>query len=64
MTRDVAGYLKDWWPLLWITEEPAGKALAAVRPVNVDELSRLARFAAEKRVPLFIRGGGSSVTGA
>lgn len=64
MTRDVAAYLKDWWPLLWITDEPVGSALAAAKPMNVDELVGLVNFASSKGVPLYVRGGGSSVTGA
>lgn len=64
VTRDVGRYLKDWWPLLWITNEAVGKAWAAVKPVNVDEVAALAKFASAKGVPLFVRGGGSSVTGA
>jgi alkyldihydroxyacetonephosphate synthase len=64
VTRDVAAYLKDWWPLLWITDEVAGSAAAAVKPVNVDELVKLVKFASSRHVSLYIHGGGSSVTGA
>ncbi len=64
MTTDVGAYLKDWWPLLWVSDQPLGSALAAVKPFNVDELSKLVRFAASRGVPLYVRGGGSSVTGA
>lgn len=64
MTTDVAAYLKDWWPLLWITDQTFGSASAAVKPVNVDELTRLVNFASSKGVSLYVRGGGSSVTGA
>lgn len=64
MTTDVAAYLKDWWPLLWVTDQPFGSASAAVKPVNVDELTRLVNFASSKGVSLYVRGGGSSVTGA
>ncbi len=64
VTTDVNRYLKDWWPLLWFADEPVGSALAAVKPANVDEVVRLVGFAASKRLSLYIRGGGSSVTGA
>lgn len=64
VTEDVAAYLKDWWPLLWITDDALGSASAAVKPVNVDELAKLVKFASSKGVSLYVRGGGSSVTGA
>ncbi len=64
VSRDVGAYLKDWWPLLSISDETFGSASAAVKPFNVDEVSRLVGFASAKRVPLYVRGGGSSVTGA
>ena len=64
MTTEVGGYLKDWWPLQWVTKAPLGNAAAAVKPSNVDELSKLMDFAASKGVSLYVRGGGSSVTGA
>ena len=64
VTKDVGPYLKDWWPLTWISDEPLGGALAAVKPANVDQVSAVVKFAAEHKVPLYIRGGGSSVTGA
>lgn len=64
MTRDVAAYLKDWWPYLWVTDESVGSTMAAVKPMNLDEVTRLVNFASSKGVPLYIRGGGSSVTGA
>jgi len=64
VTTDVGVYLKDWWPLLWITDQAFGSASAAVKPVNVDELTRLVNFASSKGVSLYVRGGGSSVTGA
>jgi alkyldihydroxyacetonephosphate synthase len=64
VTTDVGAYLKDWWPFLWVTDQPIGSASAAVKPVNVDELTRLVNFASSKGVPLYVRGGGSSVTGA
>lgn len=64
MTKNVSAYLKDWWPLLWLDSEAQGKAVAAVRPVSIDELVALVNFASSNRVALYIRGGGSSVTGA
>ena len=64
MTREVGPYLKDWWPLTWISDEVIGDAVAAVQPMNLDELVKLVNFAASARVPLHIHGGGSSVTGA
>jgi len=64
VTTDVGAYLKDWWPFLWVTDQPIGSASAAVKPVNVDELTKLVNFASSKGVPLYVRGGGSSVTGA
>ena len=64
MTADVSAYLKDWWPLLWVTDQTLGSASAAVKPVNVDELTKLINFASSRGVPLYVRGGGSSVTGA
>ena len=64
MTTDVGAYLKDWWPLQWVTEAPLGNATAAVKPANVDELVKLMGFASSRGVSLYARGGGSSVTGA
>ena len=64
VTRDVVPYLKDWWPLTWITEEVTGSAVAAVRPMNTDEVVSLVNFASSSKVPLYVHGGGSSVTGA
>ena len=64
MTTDVEAYLKDWWPLQWVTDVPLGSATAAVKPVNVDELAKLMNFASSRGVSLYVRGGGSSVTGA
>jgi alkyldihydroxyacetonephosphate synthase len=64
VTRNVAAYLKDWWPLLWITDEPLGSAIAAVKPSNVGEVVKLMNFASSNGVPIFVHGGGSSVTGS
>jgi len=64
VTRDVSAYLKDWWPLLWFDSEAQGKAIAAARPASVDELVALVNFASSSGVPLYVHGGGSSVTGA
>ncbi|MDG7007799.1 MAG: FAD-binding oxidoreductase [Nitrososphaerota archaeon] len=64
VTRDVKPYLKDWWPLTWISDEPLGSAIAAAKPTNVDQVAALVKFAASQKVPLYIHGGGSSVTGA
>lgn len=64
MTKNVSAFLKDWWPLLWITDEVEGKAAAAVRPINAVEVSKLVGFASVKGVPVYTHGGGSSVTGA
>ena len=64
MTTDIEGYLKDWWPLLWVAGQSFGGASAAVKPVNVDELTKLVGFASSRGVSLYVRGGGSSVTGA
>ena len=64
VTTDVKAYLKDWWPFLRISDETFGSVSAAVRPVNVDELTRLVNFVSSKGVSLYVRGGGSSVTGA
>jgi len=64
VTREVSPYLKDWWPLHWFDTGAQGSAIAAVRPVNVDELVALVKFASSNSVTLCTRGGGSSVTGA
>ena len=64
MTRDVSAHLKDWWPLLWLDSEAEGKAIAAARPISVNELVALVNFASSNGVALYTRGGGSSVTGA
>jgi alkyldihydroxyacetonephosphate synthase len=63
VVNDVRGYLKDWWPLFSIQEE-GGNALAAVRPLNVDEVSKVVKFATSNGLALVCRGGGSSVTGS
>ena len=64
MTAEVGAYLKDWWPLQWVTDAPLGSASAAVKPGNVDELVKLVNFASSRGISLYVRGGGSSVTGA
>ena len=64
MTRDVGPYLKDWWPLTWFNDEPLGSAIAAVKPTNVDQVAAVVNFASAHGVPLYVHGGGSSVTGA
>ncbi len=64
MTREVGAYLKDWWPFTWISDEPLGSALAAVKPTNVDHVAAVVKFASSNKVPLYVHGGGSSVTGA
>ena len=64
VTRDVKPYRKDRWPLTWISDEPLGSAIAAVKPTNVDQVAALVKFAAPHKVPLYVHGGGSSVTGA
>ena len=64
VTRDVGPYLKDWWPLTWFSEEPLGSAIAAAKPMNVDQVAAVVNFASTHGVPLYVHGGGSSVTGA
>jgi len=64
VTTDVKSYLKDRWPLLRFSDQTFGSASAAVRPANVDELTRLVNFASSKGISIYVRGGGSSVTGA
>ncbi len=64
VTREVGPYLKDWWPLTWVSDEPLGSALAAVKPTNVDHVAAVVKFASSNKVPIYIHGGGSSVTGA
>jgi len=64
VTKNVSAFLRDWWPLLWITDEVQGKASAAVRPINASEVSKLLDFASAKGIPVYVHGGGSSVTGA
>ena len=63
VVSDVRGYLKDWWPIFSIQEE-GGSALVGVKPLNVDEVSKVVRFATSNKLPLVCRGGGSSVTGS
>ena len=64
MTREVGPYLKDWWPLTWFSDEPLGSAIAAVKPTNVNQVAAVVNFASAHGVPLYVHGGGSSVTGA
>ena len=64
VTRDVGKYLKDWWPLSWVSDESLGSAIAVAKPMNVDEVVAVVRFASANKVPLYVHGGGSSVTGA
>lgn len=64
VTREVGAYLKDWWPLTWISDEPLGSAIAAVKPLNTDQVVAVVKFASSNKVPLYVHGGGSSVTGA
>jgi glycolate oxidase len=40
-----------------------GRPVAVVRPLNVDEVSKIARFASENKVPIVPRGAGSGMTG-
>jgi len=62
--RDVKGYLRDWWPIFWISSEEEGKALVGVRPFNVEEVVKVVKYAGSKKLAIVCRGGGSSVTGA
>jgi alkyldihydroxyacetonephosphate synthase len=64
VTQEVGSYLQDRWPLLTFSDEEIGKALFAVKPSNVEDVARLVGFANEKKIALYTRGGGSSVTGA
>jgi alkyldihydroxyacetonephosphate synthase len=64
LVKDISAYQKDWWPLLLLDPDIKGSAFAAVKPVNTDELIALVNFASSNDVPLHLRGGGSSVTGA
>jgi len=64
VTREVGPYLKDWWPLTWFNDEPLGSAIAAVKPSNVNQVAAVVNFASANGVPLYVHGGGSSVTGA
>jgi alkyldihydroxyacetonephosphate synthase len=64
VSTDVDGYLKDWWPFLNLSDQAFGSAVAAVKPSNVDELTRLMNFASSRGISLYVRGGGSSITGA
>jgi alkyldihydroxyacetonephosphate synthase len=64
VSTDVGIYLNDWWPFLRFSDQSFGSASAAVKAVNVDELVKLVNFASSKGIPLYTRGGGSSVTGA
>jgi len=61
---DVKAYLKDWWPLLSISQEEGASTMAAVRPQNVDEVVRVVKYAGSNHFKVLCRGGGSSVTGA
>jgi alkyldihydroxyacetonephosphate synthase len=64
VVADAKAYLKDWWPLLSISQEGGASAMAAVRPQNVDEVAKVVKYAASNRLRVLARGGGSSVTGA
>ena len=64
MTRDVGPYLKDWWPLTWISDEPLGSAIAVAKPANVNHVVAVVNFASSHGVPIYVHGGGSSVTGS
>ena len=61
---NVNGYLRDKWPLLSLSPEEEGSAPVAVRPMNTDEVAEVVKYAAENRMRILCRGGGSSVTGA
>lgn len=61
---EVKAYLRDWWPILSISPEEEGSALVGVKPLNVEQVSKVVKFAASKKLPVLSRGGGSSVTGA
>jgi len=50
--------------LTWFSDEPLGSAIAAVKPTNVNQVAAVVNFAAAHSVPLYVHGGGSSVTGA
>lgn len=64
VVTDVKAYLKDWWPLLSLSPQEEGSALVAVRPLNVEEVAKVVRYAASTGLRILCRGGGSSVTGA
>jgi alkyldihydroxyacetonephosphate synthase len=64
VVTNVKSYLKDSWPILSISQEEEGSALVAVRPMNVEEVAKVVRYAAANKMRILCRGGGSSVTGA
>jgi len=64
VVTNVKSYLRDSWPILSISQEEEGSALVAVRPMNVEEVAKVVRYAAANKLRILCRGGGSSVTGA
>ena len=64
VVSDVKGYVRDWWPLLSISQEGGASMLAVVKPQNVDEVAKVVRYAGSNGLRILSRGGGSSVTGA
>lgn len=61
---NVTAYLRDQWPLLSLAPEEVGSTPVAVKPMNVDEVATIVKYAAANRLRILCRGGGSSVTGA
>jgi alkyldihydroxyacetonephosphate synthase len=64
VVRDVKEYLRDWWPIFRISSEEEGRALVALKPVNIEEVGKVVKYATTSKIPISCRGGGSSVTGA
>ncbi len=64
VVANVKSYLRDAWPLLSISTEEEGSTPAAVRPLNLDEVARVVKYAAGGGLRVLCRGGGTSLTGA
>ena len=64
VVTNVKAYLRDSWPILLISQEEEGSALVAVRPMNIEEVAKVVKYAAANKLRILCRGGGSSVTGA
>jgi FAD/FMN-containing dehydrogenase len=56
VVTNVKAYLRDSWSILSISQEEEGSALVAVRPMNVEEVAKVVKYAAANKLRILYRG--------